>query len=57
MEKEKTAQYNLRLPEQLKAEIEEKATEEKRSLNQQIVFLLERAIAKERSPQKEMATV
>lgn len=41
MKTEKTVPYNLRLPAKLKTKLEKRAKEEKRSLNSQIVHLLE----------------
>jgi hypothetical protein len=42
MKDKKVIPYNLRLPERLKNKLEKRAREEKRSLNQQIIFVLER---------------
>jgi len=41
MKAEKTVPYNLRLPNRLKTKLEKKAKEEKRSLNKQIIHILE----------------
>ena len=43
--KEERAPFLLRLPAELKARIEDLAKREHRSINQQIEFLLERALA------------
>jgi len=47
MKQEKSVPYNLRLPAKLKSKLEKEAREKKRSLNQQIVFLLETAGTRE----------
>lgn len=44
MKEEKPAVYNLRLPEKLKTRLERLAREEKRSLNQQLVLMLEMSL-------------
>lgn len=42
MKNEKKVPYNLRLPRPLKTKLEKQARDEKRSLNQHIIFVLER---------------
>lgn len=50
MKNEKLVPYNLRLPEKLKARLERQAKEEKRSLNQQLIVLLENSLSKDQKP-------
>lgn len=50
MKNEKPAVYNLRLPEKLKTRLERLAKEQKRSLNQQLIVMLETSLqAKEKA--------
>lgn len=44
MKNEKIVPYNLRLPEKLKTRLERQAKEQKRSLNQQLIVMLEIAL-------------
>lgn len=44
MKNEKKVPYNLRMPEKLKARLERQAKVEKRSLNQQMIVMLETAL-------------
>lgn len=53
MKQEEKVPYNLRMPKKLKARLEKRAREEKRSLNQYIVLTLESI---ETAKQAEFAT-
>lgn len=44
MKQEKTVPYNLRLPDKLKSKLEKQAREERRSLNNYLVHLLEASV-------------
>jgi len=48
MKNEQTVPYNLRLPKKLKTRLEKQAKDEKRSLNQQLIVMLERSVDSER---------